>query len=299
MIGYRAVGAVLLQTGHPAAALERLDASIELYDVERHKALAFRYGTDHKETASSFVAVSQYLVGRIDDAYATHAEAIAHSERLAHAHSIAQALGFFGLTLSMNRDRATLADVAERLDDVATRKHTFPYFTAIAAFWKARALALASPGAAAIEAMTAAAKSWLAVGGGTYQPYLLSVIGEAHVTSQPEAGLAFLDEARDRIETTNERFSEPELHRIEGDLRRALGDHEVAVSCYRRAHDIAAKSGMLTLQRRAAIHLAELLKQDGEEDRAVSLLAPIHDEFDQGLAFDDHRRAAALLATRR
>lgn len=295
MIGHRAVGAVLLHTGHPTAALDHLTNAVALYDVERHRALAFRYGTDHKETASCFVALAQYLIGRIDEAYATHREAVAHSERLAHAHSIAQALGYFGLTMSMNGDREALAELAERLDDLATREHTFPYFTAIAAFWRARARALGAPDRAAVAAMVDAAKAWLAVGGGTYQPYLLSVIGEAHVTHQPERGLPFLEQARDRIEATNERFAEAELDRIEGDLRRALGDHDEAERCYRRSLDVAAGRGIRTLQRRAAVHLAELLHESGRSEEAMTLLAPIEEGFDQGRAYDDHARATALL----
>ena len=59
--------------------------------------------------------------------------------------------------------------------------------------------------------------------------------------------------------------------------------------------DVAAECGMATLQRRAAVHLAELWRERGRRREAVELLAPIHARFDQGITFDDHRRAAALL----
>jgi class 3 adenylate cyclase/tetratricopeptide (TPR) repeat protein len=295
MIGYRAVGAVLLHTGHPATALGRLEQSIALYDIERHKALAFRYGTDHKETASSFLAVSQYLLGDIDSAYATHAEAIDHSERLAHAHSIAQALGYFGLVLSMNRDREALAEHGRRLHELSTRDHAFPFFAAIGAFWLAHAQAMETPNTATIESMRDAAAQWLASGGGTYQPYLLSLIAEAHVATEPADGLPFVERAKTRIETTNERFTEPELHRIEGDLLRAAGKTEQAETCYRRALAVATERGMRTWARRAAIHLAELWRSAGRDAEALALLAPIQDAFNQGQAFADHARATALL----
>ena len=52
-----------------------------------------------------------------------------------------------------------------------------------------------------------------------FRPYYLALLAEAYGTmGQPEAGLTVLAEALTLVDTTGERWYEPELHRLKGAL---------------------------------------------------------------------------------
>ena len=51
------------------------------------------------------------------------------------------------------------------------------------------------------------------------RPYFLALLAEAHgIMGQPEAGLTVLTEALTLVDTTGERWYEPELYRLKGAL---------------------------------------------------------------------------------
>jgi predicted negative regulator of RcsB-dependent stress response len=62
------------------------------------------------------------------------------------------------------------------------------------------------------------------------------LLAEAHATlGQPAEGLKCLAAATRTIETSEERFDEAELYRLQGDLLNAVGDESAAERSYHRA----------------------------------------------------------------
>jgi predicted negative regulator of RcsB-dependent stress response len=75
---------------------------------------------------------------------------------------------------------------------------------------------------------------------GTAAALYLGHVAAAHASlGQPEAGVAFLDEAIQTAEMTNERFFEAELYRLRGEMLLILGRRGEAEAGLRRALTIA------------------------------------------------------------
>jgi predicted ATPase len=109
--------------------------------------------------------------------------------------------------------------------------------------------------------------------------------------------LAALDEAVAFAEETGERFWEPEIHRLRGELLLLRGEPHPAEASYCRALEVARQQGARALELRAATSVARFWKERGDKTRARALLAPLHRSFDQGHDTRDLCEAQALLET--
>jgi predicted negative regulator of RcsB-dependent stress response len=70
------------------------------------------------------------------------------------------------------------------------------------------------------------------------QSYHLALLAEAYGTMrQPEAGLAVLTEALTLVDTTGERWYEPELYRLKGELlvQQNAANQTEAENCWHRS----------------------------------------------------------------
>src|SRR5215475_9776076 len=104
-----------------------------------------------------------------------------------------------------------------------------------------------------------------------------------------------LVEAAQLIETTHERSSEVELHRLRGDMMNARGDQAAAEQNYRRALAVAEEQSAKTLRLRAATSLARLWRSQGRCSEARELFAPAYGSFREGFDTPVLRDAKALL----
>src|SRR5262249_6470949 len=99
-------------------------------------------------------------------------------------------------------------------------------------------------------------------------------LAEAHAeVGQLKEGQNCLVEAAQLIETTCERSSEVELHRLRGDMMNARGDQAAAEQNYHRALAVAERQSAKTFGLRAATSLARLWRGQGKCIEARDLLA--------------------------
>jgi predicted ATPase len=113
-----------------------------------------------------------------------------------------------------------------------------------------------------------------------------------------DEGLATVERALARVETTGERWCLPELLRVKGELLRRIGSAEArrqAEQQFLAAFEGADRHRALSWQLRAAISLAELRCEDGRKQAGGSLLSAIHSRFSEGFDTADLKRAARLL----
>jgi predicted ATPase len=128
-----------------------------------------------------------------------------------------------------------------------------------------------------------------------HTPRALCFLAEAHAkVGHLQAGQNCLVEAAQIIETTHERSSEVELHRLRGDMMNARGDQAAAERNYHRAIAVAERQGAKTLGLRAATSLA-LWRDQGKRTEAHDLLALIYGSFMEGFDTPFLRDAKALL----
>jgi predicted ATPase len=112
---------------------------------------------------------------------------------------------------------------------------------------------------------------------------------------QPDIGLGLLNEALQIVETTGERFFEAELYRLRGLALLGSGKTSEAEAEVRRAVMVARQQDARWWELRAAGSLAELLRDEGRDADACSILKPVFDWFAEGFDRPDLKHAKLLL----
>ncbi|MBI5258920.1 MAG: AAA family ATPase [Burkholderiales bacterium] len=237
MISHRALGAVAFHVGDPVTARAHLQRALAMYDHERHAALAHAQGIDHKVMTGNFLALTLFVLGEAEEAQALRRELVQHGEATGHAHSLAQALVFGCVLLSLAEDGPALATLAERTAQIG-REHGFVLMASGGRFFQGAALLHQGRPEAGLPLMSEGAAAWWGTGARNYRAYVEMLMAQA------EAALGRLDNARtlllaahEGIAMTGETWVEPELRRVEALL---LRDVEGAAACERRLREALA-----------------------------------------------------------
>jgi predicted ATPase len=98
------------------------------------------------------------------------------------------------------------------------------------------------------------------------------------------------------METTKERWSEAEAHRIAGEiaLKSPQPDATKVEAYSERALSVARKQQAKSWELRAAMSMARLWRDQGKRDEARDLLAPVYGWFAEGFDALDLKQAKAL-----
>jgi predicted ATPase len=114
---------------------------------------------------------------------------------------------------------------------------------------------------------------------------------------QPETGLVVLAEALTVVATTEARWWEAELYRLQGDLLLQLPSPDVcqAEASFHQALDLARRQQAKALELRAATSHSRLWQQQARHTKARQLLADIYRWFTEGFDTADLQTAKALL----
>jgi len=129
-------------------------------------------------------------------------------------------------------------------------------------------------------------------------PSAIAMLVEAHLAmKQPAQGLEVHEEAFSRVEPTGERFYEPELYRLKGELLLAQDASNAAQAeqSFRTAIEISRKQHAKSWELRATTSLARMLKSTDRRDEARAMLADIYNWFTEGFDTADLKDARALL----
>jgi tetratricopeptide (TPR) repeat protein len=96
-------------------------------------------------------------------------------------------------------------------------------------------------------------------------PNILRFLAECRRRAgQPREGLTYLDEAACYIEAMHIRSSEAEIYRLRGELLIAVGDPVSAEASFRRAIAVAHSQSAKLWELRAAMSLAQFLRDRGK-----------------------------------
>ena len=106
-----------------------------------------------------------------------------------------------------------------------------------------------------------------------------------------------IGEAIAAVETTNERWSEAEVHRTAGEIALLSPERDAAKAeaYFERALAVARKQQAKSWELRGAMSMARLWRDQGKRDAARNLLAPVYDWFTEGFDTLDLKEAKALL----
>jgi predicted ATPase len=131
-----------------------------------------------------------------------------------------------------------------------------------------------------------------------FAPTQLSYLASAHAQlGQFDDAWRYVDEASTAVETTKEKWFEPEVNRIAGEiaLKSADADAAKAEAYFERALTVARQQQAKSWELRAAMSMARLWRDQGKPQQARELLAPVCDWFTEGFNTRDLKEAKALL----
>jgi class 3 adenylate cyclase/predicted ATPase len=297
MIGHRLMGTSSLFTGDIAEGRAHYDQAIALYDPAAHHPLAARFAQDVGVAILSYRSLALWLLGYPEAALADTDHALKAAREIGHAATLMYALFAVPLTPIHCGNYAAANTLAEEVVALADEKG--------ALFWKARGmmnqgwvLALTGNGSDAIGRLTCGIAAYRSTGSTVWMPIFLSYLARAYAeVGQFDDAWRCIGEAIAGVEATNERWCEAEVHRTAGEI--ALlplePDTANAQAYFDRALSIARKQNARSWELRAAMSMARLWRDQGKQQQARDLLAPIHGWFTEGFDTLDLKQAKALL----
>ena len=289
-LGNRFAGQTLNFMGAFVDARLHLERALDLCAANRETIAAYRkYGTDDQATALAFLASTLLLLGYPEQSATTAEQAVSCARAIGLAFTIGMTLSqaaFLGTLGGDPQRAAAYADetiaycVKHGLADPAHRAH----------FTQGALLAQSGDPQRGIElmgnAMVAAERRTM---------YLGHVASARGRLDQPEIGLDLLDEAIKTVELTNERFFEPELYRLQGNMLLTLGKRGEAEARLRRALTTAQQQQARWWELRATTSLAKHWQDEGKYLEAYFLLQPVYGWFVEGFDTAALKDAKALL----
>jgi predicted ATPase len=238
---HRALGRTLFDLGAAADALTHYTQGLVFYDFQQHRASAFLYGDDSGVVCHSYAALPLWILGYPEQGLARSHEAVTLARQIAHPFSLAFALSCAAVFHQLRLEVRAAHERTEAAISLAQEQGF--------ALWRARGAVLcgwtlahqgqAQEGIAQIEQ---GLRAFRATGAETNRSYFLALLAEAYGTiGQPAAGLTALTEALTLVDTTGERWYEPELYRLKGELllQQNSDNHLEAETCFQHAINIA------------------------------------------------------------
>jgi predicted ATPase len=292
-----ALGGSFCFLGEPDPAHAHLEQGIALYDMQAHRALAFRAGVDLGVWCLSYAANVLWAQGYPDQSLRRAYEALTLAQALSHPHSLAAALFYVALTHGYRREEHATREQADAAVALASEQG-FPLYLVLAMLYRGWALAAQGQAEEGVAQLQQALAAFRATGAKLALSAMLSLLAEAYAKAgQVEASLQTLAAALALVDQTQERYYEAELYRLQGELllARSAEHHAEAATCFRHALDVARHQQAKSLELRAATSLSRLWQQQGKRAEAHELLAPIYGWFTEGFDTKDLQEAKALL----
>ena len=297
MVGHRLVGSSLLYTGDIEKGGRFLDKSIALYNPEKHRPMAARFGHENGVAARSVRSWALWGLGYPQAAFADTEQALMDAREIGHFGTLMFALLYALSTHILRGDYPVANTVANELIALADEK--------AASFWKAAAkvrqgwmMALTGEAECAVRTITCGNASLRSTGARLWVPECWSYLALSHAQlGEFDRASSCISEAMSAMEKSKERWCEAEVNRVAGEI--ALGSPEQdltkAEAYFERALAVARPQQAKSWELRAAMSMARLWRDQGKRQQAHELLAPVYDWFTEGLDTLDLKQAKALL----
>ena len=296
---HRALGMTWLWQGALDASGAELERGWQLYDSDRYRDHAVRYGNDPGVACLVHHALILALTGRLDDALSRNDQAIVLANQLSHPFSLCQAIIYRVYLHQIRREPEATRQWVIQAESVAN-EHDFPFWLAEIKLLRGWARAMSGEAQGGLAEMQDGFAAFLETGALMDRPRWLSMIAEGFSAQQR------FDEAKDAVvealqiaASTKERLMEGLLHNLMGEIHLSAGADpaaEEAEASFLSAIKVARRQNAKLWELRAATNLARLSHHRGVRNRAMRRLHVVFSQFDEGLVAPDLEAAEQLIA---
>jgi predicted ATPase len=299
LIAHRINGITHACTGDVLHGRAHLDQAISLYDPERHRPLATRFGADTRVSALTFRSMVLWTLGYPEAALADAECVVNEARHIGQAASLMYALLHSSPTYMFCGDYPTAGAHLDEVIALADERGAL-FWKAHAMMHQACALTLAGRASDAIQIGTTGIAAYRSTGSTGWMTWYLSNLAMAYAElGQLDDAWRCISEATSAIETTKERWWEAEVHNTAGEivLKSPTPDTAKAEAYFERALEVARAQQAKSCELRAAMSIARFYNDQGRRARARELLAPVYAWFSEGFNTVDLKRARTLLDT--
>jgi class 3 adenylate cyclase/predicted ATPase len=303
MVGYRLVGTSRLINGYIADASDALYQALVRYDPDEHGAtspvgrdLRARFGHDVGVTMYSYRSWALWLSGQPADAEQAAQSLLERGDALEHDdQSRLYALWHAGITYVLLRNLDKVTEIGRKLTEFANDRQ-LPYWQALGDFlcgWRATRAGRAGD---AVGLLQEGLGLWAQTGSRIFRPICLAFLADAYAADDKlDLAHRTLEEALQTVSETGERWAEPEIHRLVGDLLTRCEPSAASIAKYEQAIAVARAQGSRSFELRATTSLARALSDQGRHAEAHDRLLNIYRFFKAGCDTPDLADAKALL----
>ena len=295
-----ACGHTALYRGNYREAADTLSSAIAAWESAAGVASDSAYGADPLVAAHAHLAWTLWLLGYPDQARRTCTKALALAQT-ALPFTRAAADIHAALVELFRGDGGETLEHADRGLALATRLG-FPMWQDVASAFRGWALLQGGDPATGEAELRAAIDRIEANGMRLTRPLLLALLAEAELhRGSPAEALATVHQGLQLTETCLDRFYEPELWRLKGEILLAIPARrrpqtKEAAECFENALTMARERSARSLELRTATSLARLERAAGKRGSAQQQLAAVYGWFTEGFDTPDLLAARALLA---
>ena len=297
MIAHTVTGISLLHTGRIAEGRDHLDKAVSLYNPVEHRSIGMRFGQAGQVSRLCFRSLALWILGYPEAARSDLEHALRAAREIGQAATLMFALRhvipleiWMGNYETANAQIDELGSLADATDACVWK--------ATAMFERAWLAALTGEVSGTVEMMTSGLEALQSTGTTLWMPRSKTLLAYANLrVGEIENAWRCISEAVTAVETTKEKWFEAEVHRTAGEITLLAPEPDAAKAkaYFERALCIARAQKAKSWELRAAMRLARLWGDQGKQQQAHDLLAPIYGWFTEGLDTLDLKQARLLL----
>jgi len=293
-----AFGNALTLMGDFVKGKEHFDRALAIYDPAEHRPLTTGSGRNVGVTLLSVRSGCLWELGYPAASRSEGERAINEAREIGHAATMMFALFWAGWHHINYGNYAEAQSLLDELAALADEKEASLFWKATAIAFRGALFAETGNASEAVRAITSGMTSLRSIGATLYEPWHLWHLAIAYAElDQHDDAQRCIDDAIEKVERSKEKWCEPEVHRIAGEiaLKALVPDTERAEKQFERALSAARQRQMKSFELRAAMSMARLWRDQERPQQARELLAPVYGWFTEGFDTLYLKEAKALL----
>ena len=296
-VAHRAYGVTQWFTGNYVEARAHFEKAVAIFDPDRDRDLAFRFGQDVGVSATVYLAMALWPLGEVNRARKIADAAAARIAKLNHLATSTYGLMHCAMfeIVARNVDRA--APLAKAVSSVA-QEHGIALWIAYGAFLEAWVELRSGAAETGLQKVRRAADLLQRDNVGAFQPLVRAVLAEAQARNgETAAALATLDRSLKDFQRSGQRWFDAELHRMRGEILFETNFADPAVEeALLAAIAVARNQKARSFELRSTLALAKFLRATRRDADAHAMLGPALEGFSPTAEFPEIAEALETLA---